>query len=178
MKSIKDIDLSPKPGKKYWVNCHREWREEFIYFLLIDRFHDSNKRHTIGFDTRHSGFGNSEQLSKPCGGTIRGILNHLDYIRNLGCTAIWLSPVFKNNPEAYHGYAIEDYLEIDERFGTKGDLEDLVERAHQYESWMKPVYGSTSNVEIKHSEDPANPVCYIHLYLRPMQLVILKNIKK
>lgn len=36
MKSIKDIDLSPKPDKKYWKNCHREWREEFIYFLLVD----------------------------------------------------------------------------------------------------------------------------------------------
>ena len=99
MKSIKDIDLSPKPGKKYWVNCHREWREEFIYFLLVDRFHDNNIRHSIEFDTRHSGFGDSEQLTKRCGGTIRGIFNHLDYIRNLGCTAIWLSPVFKNNPE-------------------------------------------------------------------------------
>jgi glycosidase len=133
MKSIKDIDLSAKPGKKYWVNCHREWREEFIYFILIDRFHDSNKRHTVEFDTRHSGFGDSEQLTKQCGGTISGIVDHLDYIKNLGCTAIWLSPVFKNNPEAYHGYAIENYLEIDERFGTKADLEALVEKAHTYE---------------------------------------------
>jgi len=133
MKSIKDIDLSPKPGKNYWVNCHREWREEFIYFLLVDRFHDSNKRHTVEFDERHYGFGDSGQLTKQCGGTIRGINNHLDYIKNLGCTAIWLSPVFKNNPEAYHGYAIENYLEIDERFGTKSDLEDLIQQAHTLE---------------------------------------------
>lgn len=126
MKSIKHLDLSPKPGKKCSVNCHREWREEFIYFVLIDRFHDSNKRHTVKFNTRHSGFGDSAQLAKQCGGTIRGIVDHLDYIKDLGCTAIWLSPVFKNNPEAYHGYAIENYLEIDERFGTKGDLEELV----------------------------------------------------
>ncbi len=102
MKSIKDIDLSPKLRKKYWVNCHREWLEEFIYFLMVDRFHDSNKRHTINFDTRHSGFGDSEQITKRCGGTIRGILCHLDYIKNLGCTAIGLNPIFKNNPEAYH----------------------------------------------------------------------------
>lgn len=133
MKSIKDIDLSPKPGKKYWINCHREWREEFIYFLMVDRFHDSNKRRSLKFSTRHSGFGDNEQLSEICGGTIRGIINHLGYIRNLGCTAIWLSPVFKNNPESYHGYAIENYLEVDERFGTKGDLEDLIEEAHRYE---------------------------------------------
>jgi len=133
MKSVHDIDLSPKPGKKYWKSCHREWREEFIYFLLVDRFHDNNKRHSADFDVRHSGFGDDAQLIKQCGGTLRGIINHLEYIKNLGCTAIWLSPVFKNNPESYHGYAIENYLEIDERFGTKDDLEDLVEMAHEYD---------------------------------------------
>ncbi len=40
---------------------------------------------------------------------------------------------------------------------------------------MTLVYGYKSNVEILHSPDPANPVCYIKLYLKPMQLVILKN---
>ena len=133
MKSIHDIDLSPKPGKKYWKSCHREWREEFIYFLLVDRFHDNNKRHSADFEVRHPGFGDDVQLGKQCGGTLRGIINNLEYIKHLGCTAIWLSPVFKNNPESYHGYAIENYLEIDERFGTKGDLEDLVEMAHDYD---------------------------------------------
>lgn len=133
MKSIKDIDLSPKPDKKYWKSCHREWREEFIYFLLVDRFHDSNKRNSADFDVRHSGFGDDTQLGKQCGGTLRGIISHLTYIKNLGCTAIWLSPVFKNNPESYHGYAIENYLEIDERFGTKDELEELVAQAHQHD---------------------------------------------
>lgn len=132
MKSIKDIDLSPRLEKKYWKNCNREWREEFIYFLLVDRFHDSNKRHSADFTTSHSGFGDDAQLGKTCGGTLRGIINHLDYIKHLGCTAIWLSPVFKNNPESYHGYAIENYLEIDERFGTKADLEELVDMAHHF----------------------------------------------
>lgn len=132
MKSVNDIDLSAKRGKKYW-NCHREWREEFVYFLMIDRFHDSNKRHTADFEERHSGYGEDTDLNKQCGGTLRGIINNLEYIRNLGCTALWLSPVFKNNPESYHGYAIENYLEIDERFGTSADLEELVELAHHYD---------------------------------------------
>ncbi|WP_394772575.1 alpha-amylase family glycosyl hydrolase [Mucilaginibacter sp.] len=133
MKSILDIDLSPKPGKEYWKNCHREWREEFIYFLLVDRFHDNNERKNAKFEVRHSGFGEGAQLSKQCGGTLRGIIDHLDYIKKLGCTAIWLSPVFKNNPESYHGYAIENYLEIDDRFGNKDDLEELIDRAHSYD---------------------------------------------
>ena len=41
--SISDIDLSPLPGKTYF-NSIRQWREEFIYFLLVDRFHDSRPR--------------------------------------------------------------------------------------------------------------------------------------
>ena len=127
------MTFPPKPGKTYWRNCHREWREEFIYFLLVDRFHDSHKRRPLEFDIRHYGFGEETELRKSCGGTIRGIIDHLDYIKNLGCTAIWLSPVFKNNPESYHGYAIENYLELDERWGTREELEQLVDLAHSYD---------------------------------------------
>lgn len=128
--SIEEIDLAPKQGKKYWKNCHREWREEFIYFLLVDRFHDDLTRKPVK-SNRHKGFGDGEQLKQICGGTIRGIINHLDYISDLGCTALWLSPLFENNPESYHGYAIHNYLEIDKRFGTKEDLEELVSAAHK-----------------------------------------------
>lgn len=131
MKSIKEVDLSPKQGKNYWRNCQREWREEFIYFLMVDRFHDSKKRRPLEFTDRHHGFGEEQELKQCCGGTLRGVLNHLHYIKELGCTAIWLSPVFKNNSESYHGYAIENYLEIDERWGTKEDLEQLVDMSHQ-----------------------------------------------
>ena len=128
--SLDDIERVPKPGNKYWKNCHREWREEFIYFLLVDRFHDDLQRKPTKTD-RSKGFGNEQQLKKICGGTIRGIINNLDYIEGLGCTALWLSPLFENNPESYHGYAIQNYLEIDKRFGTKEDLEELVDAAHK-----------------------------------------------
>ena len=130
IKSINEVDLSPKKGKAYWVNCHREWREEIIYFMMVDRFHDSNKRHSMNFDIRHAGFGNEDQLQKPFGGTIKGIINNIDYIKNLGCTALWLSPVFENNPGSYHGYAIQNYMDVDKRWGTKKDLERLVDKAH------------------------------------------------
>ncbi|MCK0191972.1 MULTISPECIES: alpha-amylase family glycosyl hydrolase [Arenibacter] len=130
IKSINEIDFSPKPGKAYWVNCHREWREEVIYFLMVDRFHDSRKRHSLKFDMRHPGFGNEDQLQKPFGGTLQGIINNIDYIKNLGSTAIWLSPVFENNPESYHGYAIQNYMDVDKRWGNKKDLEKLVDKAH------------------------------------------------
>jgi glycosidase len=143
--SIAEIDLFPIPGKVYW-NSVREWREEFIYFLLIDRFHDNRRRTATLTSTRIDRVDKvaspemSEQvgtrLSEFCGGTLRGILDHLDYIKNLGCTALWLSPLFENNgaPDpnfgSYHGYSIQNYLGVDPRFGTKQDLVELVDAAH------------------------------------------------
>ena len=134
--SIAEIDLTPVPGKKYW-NCDREWREEFIYFLMVDRFHDDRDRQSVQTQARSLGSGTQAQLKKFCGGTIKGIENHLDYIKNLGCTAIWLSPIFENNEapnpdsDKYHGYSIQNYLDVDPRFGTKQDLIDLVDAAHR-----------------------------------------------
>lgn len=129
-KSIHDLDLAAKPGKRYWKNGGREWREEVIYFIMVDRFHDNNNRQPVPINGKTPGFGTPEELSRSCGGTLRGIMNNLDYIRDLGCTALWLSPVFENNADSYHGYAIQDYTEIDARFGTKEDLADLVDAAH------------------------------------------------
>jgi glycosidase len=131
--SVDTLDLSPKNGKQYWRNCHREWREEFIYFLMVDRFHDNHEREPLASVSRVAGYGDEAQLSVPCGGTINGITKHLSYIKDLGCTALWLSPVFENNPQAYHGYSIQDYTRIDSRFGTIDDLRALVESAHGME---------------------------------------------
>ena len=133
--SITELDLTPIAGKTYW-NTVREWREEFIYFLLVDRFHDDLNRTPVQTPARSDSNGTKEQLSKFCGGTLLGILNHLDYIENLGCTALWLSPLFENNGAldpgsgSYHGYSIQNYLDIDPRFGSRQDLVDLVEAAH------------------------------------------------
>jgi alpha-amylase len=134
-KSIAELEFAPIPGKKYW-NCDREWREEFIYFLMVDRFHDDRTRTPVRTTERSPGGGTPEQLRKFCGGTFNGIRNHLDYIQDLGCTSLWLSPIFENNDapdpnsDKYHGYAIQNYLDVDPRFGTKQDLIDLVDAAH------------------------------------------------
>ncbi len=123
---VTGLDLSPIPGKQYF-NSTREWREELIYFLMVDRFHDSAARQPVLKADRSAGF---PTVNDFYGGTIRGVLNHLDYIAGLGCTAIWLSPIFET--KAYHGYDITDYLQIEPRFGTKQDLVDLVDAAHNY----------------------------------------------
>jgi alpha-amylase len=88
------------------------------------------------------------------GGTIKGVTQNLDYIAGLGCTAIWLSPVFENNPGAYHGYNINNYLNVDPHFGTTQDLVDLVEAAHNYRKDGKPFpIRIILDVVINHSGD-------------------------
>lgn len=127
--SIKEIDLNPIRGKRY-MSFTREWREEFIYFLLVDRFHDDSSRTPVKQSQRSLGVQAPDDFY---GGTISGITRNLDYIAGLGCTAIWLSPIFENNPHAYHGYNINNYLNLDAHFGTKQDLIDLVEAAHNFQ---------------------------------------------
>jgi len=127
--SIGDLDLVPIPGKTYF-NIDREWREEFIYFLLIDRFQDEVSRQIATGSARSFGVVTPNNFY---GGNIKGITRNLEYIARLGCTAIWLSPVFENNPGAYHGYDINNYLGVDPHFGTKQDLIDLVDAAHSFQ---------------------------------------------
>lgn len=130
--SLDQIDLSPIGGKRYFT-LDREWREEFIYFLMVDRFHDGKPHPAVNQPQRSQGFAAPSAFY---GGRIQGITQNLDYIANLGCTAIWLSPVFETN--AYHGYDISNYLSIDPRFGTKQDLIDLVDAAHNFKQNGKP----------------------------------------
>ena len=67
------------------------------------------------------------------GGDLAGIEQHLDYIEDLGVTAIWLNPVLENDMEggSYHGYATTDYYRVDPRFGTNEDYVRLIEKVHQ-----------------------------------------------
>ena len=65
------------------------------------------------------------------GGDIQGIINHLDYIKNLGFTTVWLNPVLENNMKrsSYHGYSTTDYYKVDPRFGTNKLFKELSEKA-------------------------------------------------
>jgi len=67
--SVTELDLSPKPCKHYWSEGYREWREEFIYFLLIDRFHDSMPRTSVGNSSSQGGYGDHQQLQTTCVGS-------------------------------------------------------------------------------------------------------------
>ena len=86
--SVGDINLSPVAGKTYF-SIDREWREEFIYFLMVDRFQDELTRPIATGPDRSAGIGTPNTFY---GGSIKGVTKNLDYIAGLGCTAIWLSP--------------------------------------------------------------------------------------
>jgi glycosidase len=122
-----------------------DWRDEVLYFLLPDRFSDG-KESARGLLTREEivqlrSAGNradwnwkqwAESGKRWQGGTINGIRGRLDYLKALGVTAIWAGPVFKQRVrlDSYHGYGIQDFLEVDPRFGTRRDLIELVSAAH------------------------------------------------
>ena len=74
-------------------------------------------------------------------GDIRGIIDHLDYIRDLGIDVIYMTPIFKS--DSSHKYDTIDYYQIDPSFGTAEDLRELVQKAHQY--GMKVVLDAVFN---------------------------------
>ncbi|HLN53811.1 MAG TPA: glycoside hydrolase family 13 protein [Lentimicrobium sp.] len=105
--------------------------EDIIYLLMPDRFANGDPGNDdIPEMLEKAGRSNP---SGRHGGDIKGITDHLDYIKDLGATAIWINPLLENNNGAftYHGYAITDFYRIDPRFGNNEDYLDLVDQAHK-----------------------------------------------
>jgi glycosidase len=111
-----------------------DWRDEFFYFMLVDRFDNGGPEAPPYRPGQAAPNADPAQRGRFQGGTLKGITRRLDYIRGLGCTAIWLSPILKNRvdrSDSYHGYGIQDFLEVDPRFGTLTDLQALTRAAHE-----------------------------------------------
>jgi glycosidase len=118
-----------------------------LYFLLVDRFSDGQEATRPLLDranrraARPDGHdGQSWRWDRWAasgahrwqGGTLRGVRSKVDYLVDLGVTAVWLSPVFKQRGhlDTFHGYGIQNFLDVDPRFGTRADLVELVDAAH------------------------------------------------
>lgn len=125
--SLKQIPDKPRPYKSKMHPSPADWRDQSIYFLFPDRFCDgdpSNNRagHTYFDLKRENG----------ChGGDFRGIIQKLDYIKNLGATAIWVTPVLQNWT-GYHGYATCNFLEIEPHLGGLDDFRAMVDACHKH----------------------------------------------
>ena len=101
-----------------------------MYLLFPDRFANGDSGNDI-FEGMPDRFDRKDLYARH-GGDIQGIINHLDYIKNLGMTAIWINPVLESNQpwQSYHQYAITDFYNVDRRFGSNELYQLLVEKAH------------------------------------------------
>lgn len=95
-----------------------------VYQIFPDRFaRNDNDTTGIWYDA-------PERFSKTLyGGTLKGISQHIDYLKELGIQVIYLTPIFKSSSD--HKYNIDDYMQIDEGFGSEQDLVDLINICHQ-----------------------------------------------
>ena len=104
--------------------------EDVVYLIFADRFCDGNpSNNTIGDSLDQF---TSADLDGRKGGDIEGIMSKLDYLKELGITAIWITPMLENNMwMSYHGYAATDLYKIDPRFGSNELYKRLVDEAHK-----------------------------------------------
>src|ERR1700678_3928594 len=101
------------------------WQGQSIYQVITDRFYDGDPSNNDA-----DGNYNPSRSRGPHGGDFKGLEQKLDYIKALGATAIWISPIVLNTRGEYHGYAARDFYKIDPRWGTLEDLRRMVEAAH------------------------------------------------
>ena len=116
-------------------------RERF-YFVMADRFENGDPTNDLGGypDVKEQSGFDPTARGWYHGGDLKGIRDRLDYIQEMGTTAIWLTPSFKNKPvqgsgadmsAGYHGYWITDFTQIDPHLGTNEELEQLIDEAHE-----------------------------------------------
>lgn len=104
---------------------------DVLYLIMPDRFANGDTSNDVVKGMRETKVDINNQYARH-GGDFKGIANHLDYIHDLGVTAIWLNPTLENDMAegSYHGYATTDYYNVDRRFGSNQDFVNLVDQAH------------------------------------------------
>jgi neopullulanase len=129
---------TPGKGTAYARGIHSD---DFIYLLMPDRFSNGDPSNDKFKDLRDTVADRNNPLARH-GGDLQGVINHLDYLNQLGVTAIWLTPVIENDMpleqetagwmSGYHGYWFTDHYEIDKRLGGKEAYLKLVQAAHAH----------------------------------------------
>lgn len=104
--------LVGEPGGPEWA------RQAIIYQVFPDRFHPGPGR----------AWNEAQTMADIHGGTLRGIIERLDYVADLGFNCIWLNPFFPD--ETHHGYHATDYFQVNPRLGTMAEMRALVDAAH------------------------------------------------
>ena len=115
-----------------------------IYLITPDRFSNGDETNDINKDLKDTSLNRTDGYKRH-GGDLQGIINHVDYISDLGFTTVWPTPVLTNDmPKgSYHGYAITDYYQVDPRFGTLDDYKNLADKLRKKE--MKLIMDQIAN---------------------------------
>lgn len=100
------------------------WKKRSVYQVLTDRY------------ARSSGDKSGCNLSNYCGGDFDGITKNLQYVKDLGFDAIWISPVVDNIDGGYHGYWARNWEKVNSHFGDEQALKRLVDTAHSMGIWV------------------------------------------
>ena len=105
---------------------------DFVYLLMPDRFANGDPTNDVVPGTNVNHIARDSMYARH-GGDLKGIEDHFGYLKQLGVTAIWPTPVVENKqPKAsYHGYALTDYYNVDPRYGTTAQYAAFVQKAHQ-----------------------------------------------
>jgi hypothetical protein len=150
-RSLLNIDFASL-RRRTFTPSPTAWEDQALYFLLVDRFSDGNENGghrdndgrpvTSGGTPLHTP-GNPGRIpydewlnagSGWQGGTLEGLRSKLGYLKRLGVTALWVSPVFRQVAfkASYHGYGIQNFLDVDPHFGTREQFRDFVRAAHDH----------------------------------------------
>ena len=99
-----------------------DWRDQSIYFVMTDRFKNGDPANDLDSVAGRPGWWE--------GGDLQGVIDELGYIKSLGMTAIWITPVTEQTPGGYHGYWTLDFYKVDPHLGDLAKLQELVTKAH------------------------------------------------
>lgn len=116
------------------------WDEEIIYMVMTDRFFDGDP--TNNNPENIEGSFDKDHLEAYHGGDIKGLINKVPYLKDLGITTLWITPIVKNidtnmmadkggKQYGYHGYWASDFTKIDPHLGTEEDLKNLIDLLHE-----------------------------------------------
>ena len=146
MKKETDFNLDKIIREKKYYPSPTNWEEQILYFIMVDRFATGEEEKAYHSEVDYENALQDEDSRQRWeeygnrwnGGTIRGIISKLNYLENLGVTALWLNPVFKQvcYEETYHGYGIQNFLKVDPHLGNENDLIELVEKAHERDIYI------------------------------------------
>lgn len=132
---------------------------DVLYMIMPDRFADGNPGNNIDPKMHYPVGTDRSNINLRQGGDLKGIADHIDYLDDLGVTAIWLNPVLENDMPygSYHGYATTDYYKVDSRFGSNDEYAALIDTLHNHgmKTVMDMIFNHSGSGHIWYTDRPS-----------------------